>query len=148
MKKQTQIMVGVLVLMTLLTVSVAKGQSASQRLTAKIPFEFSVGEQTLPAGEYEITIVNPSSDQRILRVRSTRGTDSVMLQTHSVTSKTTQSAKLVFRALGDRHFLMQAWTGVDENGLETSKSKAEKKYRNEYTISQQRFETIALNRAR
>ena len=148
MKKQIQIMVGALTLMTLLTVSVAQAQSSSQRFTATIPFEFNAGDQTLPAGEYEIAIVNPSSDQRILRIRSARGTESVMLSTHAVTSKTTNSAKLVFRALGDRHFLMQAWTGVDQNGLEAARSKAEKAYRNDYTLAQQRMEVITMNSAR
>src|SRR5262245_16197486 len=148
MKKQTQIMVGVAVLITLVSVSVVKAQSASQRFTAEIPFEFSVGDQTLPAGEYEVAIVNPSSDQRTLRIRSTKGTESLMVLTHSVTSKTTNPAKLVFRALGDRHFLMQAWTGVDQNGLETSRSKAEKEYRNEFSLARQRMEVITMNRAR
>src|SRR4030095_6457936 len=97
MKKQTPIMVGVLVLTTLLSVSLAKAQSASQRFTANIFFEFSVGDETLAAGEYEVAIVNPSSDQQVLRIRSINGTESVMVTTHSVTSKTTTPAKCVFR---------------------------------------------------
>ena len=82
MKKQTQIKVGVVISMILLSVTVAHAQSANQRFTATIPFEFNVGEQTLPAGDYEIAIANPSSDQRVLRIRSTKGTQNVMLTTH------------------------------------------------------------------
>jgi hypothetical protein len=148
MKKQIQILVGVLALITLVTVSNAKGQSASQQFTATIPFAFNVGDETLPAGEYEVAIVNPSSDQRVLRIRSTKGTESVMLQTHLVTSKSTSKAKLVFRGYGDSHFLAQAWTGVDQNGLESSRSKAEKQYRDQYSLVQPRWESISMNRAR
>jgi len=146
MKKQTQVMVGALVLMILSTVSIANGQSASQRFTATIPFEFTVGDKTLPAGEYEIAIVNPSSDQRVLRMRSIEGTQSAIVHTHSVNSKSTTDAKLVFRGYGKRYFLGQAWSGVASDGLETSKSQAEKQYRNEYTPSLQRMEIVKLNR--
>ena len=148
MKKQTQIMVGALAAMILLTVSIANGQSASQRFTASIPFEFNVGEQTLPAGEYEITIVNPSSDQRVLRIRSSDGTKSVMVNTHGANSRGSNDARLVFRTYGKRYFLGQAWSGVAGGGLETARSQTEKRSRNEYTLSRQKLEIVKLMPAR
>jgi len=148
MKMQTQIKVGVVISMILLSVTVAHAQSANQRFTATIPFEFNVGEQTLPAGDYEIAIANPSSDQRVLRIRSTKGTQNVMLTTHMVSSESTNAAKLVFRGYGEHHFLAQAWTGVDQNGLETPKSKAEKRYSNEFPAAQRRMHAVSLNRSR
>jgi hypothetical protein len=148
MIKQTQFMVGALVATILFTVSIANGQSASQRFTATIPFEFNVGEQALPAGEYEIAIVNPSSDQRVLRIRSTTGTESAIVHTHSLNNQATNEAKLVFRAYGKRYFLGQAWSGAAGSGLETAKSQTEKRSRNEYTVAKQRLEIVKLVRAR
>jgi hypothetical protein len=148
MKKKTQLMVGALVAMILFTVSIANGQSASQRFTATIPFEFNVGEQTLPAGEYEIAIVNPSSDQRVVRIRSTKGTESAIVHTHPVNNEGRNDAKLVFRAYGKRYFLGQAWSGVAGSGLETAKSQTEKRSRTEYTLTKQRLEIVKLVRAR
>ena len=39
---------------------------AQTKVIATIPFAFNVGKITLPAGRYTITVLNPSSDRKIL----------------------------------------------------------------------------------
>ncbi|HKP83929.1 MAG TPA: hypothetical protein VJT69_18075 [Pyrinomonadaceae bacterium] len=39
----------------------------------KIPFTFNVGKTSLPAGKYTFTVLNPTSDRRILQYEATRG---------------------------------------------------------------------------
>ena len=147
MKIQSYTMVGALLVITLFGVATAKAQSANQRFTANIPFAFSVGNEKLPAGEYEVMIVNPSSDQRVLRIRSLHGTESAMLRTHAVMSSNSQvDAKLVFRGYGDSYFLAQAWTGFDNTGLEAPRSRSENATRNESVAIQQRTESVRLER--
>ena len=80
MKKQALTLIALMVLAGYLAPS-AKAQSLSSgKLVAIIPFAFSAGNQTLPAGEYIVRCVNPSSSQTILQISSKDGNNSVMLQ--------------------------------------------------------------------
>ncbi|HET7287670.1 MAG TPA: hypothetical protein VFI71_09375, partial [Pyrinomonadaceae bacterium] len=63
----TLLMIGVLVT---LSANAAHAQtSGAQRMVAKIPFAFSVGKTNLPAGKYTFTVVNPTSDRKVLQIR-------------------------------------------------------------------------------
>ena len=110
MKKQTLTMIALMVLVGSLTAS-AKAQSLSSgTLVANIPFKFSAGNQTMPAGEYIVRCVNPASDQTVLQIASKDGRNSVMLQMSATRGKAGETAKLVFHRYGDRYFFAQAWT--------------------------------------
>src|SRR5205807_5727854 len=105
----------------------AKAQtSASRQLIATIPFEFSVGDKAVPAGDYTVRQINPASDRAVLQLRRKDGSASAMVQTTSILGKTQESAKLVFHRYGDRYFFAQAWTTGDSQGLEVPKSRAER----------------------
>jgi hypothetical protein len=45
-------------------------------MKVKVPFQFSVGERSLPAGEYVISTVQP---ERTIRISSARGNNSAIL---------------------------------------------------------------------
>jgi hypothetical protein len=143
MKKQAYAMIGALVFVTLFAVSTATAQSASQQLIANIPFEFSAGNQTLPAGKYSVSIINPASDQRVMMIRDLEGRSTV-LQMHSVSGKAQDGAKLVFHRYGDRYFLAQAWSPADNTGMEASKSRAERAAESELASNTRKIETVAL----
>ena len=70
MKKQ--ILISLVLLVTSLGLA-ATAQTSEQQLRANVPFAFNVGRVSLPAGEYTITVVNPSSDRKGLRIRSNDG---------------------------------------------------------------------------
>jgi hypothetical protein len=126
MKRQFNLLMAISILIGAFTIS-AQAQSASaQKVVANIPFAFNVGNTNLPAGKYTITVLNPTSDRKILQIRSTNGRSSAMVQTNTVTGKTSDDAKLVFHRYGDRYFFAQAQMAGDATSLAAVKSNAER----------------------
>jgi hypothetical protein len=142
MTKRAYMLIGALVLTTMVAFSTAQAQSANQKLIANIPFEFSAGNQTLPAGHYQVTVVNPASDQKVLRLRGSNGR-TVMIQMHSVDGKARNSGRLVFHRYGDTFFLAQAWTPADTIGMEAPRSKTERA--NQLARAERTIETVSLS---
>src|SRR5688500_3266450 len=77
--------------------------SSARRVIANIPFAFSAGKTTLPAGRYTITVLNPSSDRKILQIRSLNGRSTAMVFTTGIIGNASDDAKLVFERDGDRY---------------------------------------------
>jgi len=146
MKRQVYTTIGALVLVTLVTISTAKAQSANQPMVANIPFAFSAGDRTLPAGKYGVSIANPASDQRVIKITNLETNETAMLQMHSKSGKADEGAKLVFNRYGERYFLAQAWTAADSIGMEASKSSAERAARKELAPNARQTEAVALKR--
>jgi len=96
---------------------------AQTKVIATIPFAFNVGKTTLPAGRYTITVLNPSSDRKILQIRSMNGRSSVVIMTTGITGHASDNAKLVFEHYGDRYVFAQAQLAGDETTLAAVKSK-------------------------
>jgi len=91
---------------------------------ANIPFDFVVGNQVLPAGEYLVT-AQGSANEAIL-IRSTDSKSAAMTATLSCTSANpSKDTKLVFHTVGGRYFLSQIWTQGYSQGRELRKSSAE-----------------------
>ena len=98
----------------------------TQRMRASIPFAFNVGDKSLPAGEYTIAVLNPTSARKVLQIRSTDGRLSAIVQTNERSVNTPEHAKLVFNRYGDRYFFAQAQMGGDSTTLAAVKSNAER----------------------
>ena len=131
------------VLICLFAVSSAKAQSTNRLvLHADIPFEFTVGKVTLPAGEYTVRNVSDSSD--ILQLRSADGQAGVLVQMNSIYGKADQSAKLIFSRYGNHHFFAQAWMPATRTGLEASKSGAQRAIERELATTGLKTEKVAL----
>ena len=127
MKKQAYMIIAVMALVTVAGLSTAKAQtSGNPQLVANIPFAFSVGEKSLPAGEYTVRCTNPDSPAKILQLRSKNGHDSALVQTNSVIGKIENNARLVFYRYGDQYFFAQAWLPADSIGMQTPRSRTEK----------------------
>jgi hypothetical protein len=105
----------------------AKAQTNSpQRLVANIPFAFKVGDRTLPAGHYTISVLNPSSDRKTLQVRSMDGRSTAIVLTNNASGKLSEQSKLVFDRYGDHYFFAQAQMAGDSTTLAAVRSKAER----------------------
>jgi hypothetical protein len=113
-------------------------------MIANIPFQFNVGDQTMPAGEYTVTQINPSSDRAVLQLRSKDGRSAAMIQMNEVIGKARESARLVFNCYGNQHYFAQAWTSADASGLEAPKAKAERSTQKELAALNVRVETVAV----
>jgi hypothetical protein len=144
MKKQ--IYIASLVLVALVAVSIqAQSSRNRQQLRFHATFAFNVGNTLLPAGEYRVSIVNPSSNRSILRFSSADGNSATMTQTIDVEGWASPQAKLSFRQYGDRYFLAQVWMAGEATGLATPTSKTEKALRQEMGNTKKNFSTVAIN---
>jgi hypothetical protein len=113
MKKQAYIFITAIVLATVAGLSTAYAQTAAPQLVVNIPFDFSVGEKTLPAGEYTVKCVNSDSSMKVLQFRSRDGHNSAMIRTSSINGSVQDNARLVFYRDRDQYFFAQAWMPAD-----------------------------------
>lgn len=145
MKKQLSMVVIMVALLTVAGLSTARAQSnINSELKVNIPFEFSVGNHTMPAGEYVVRCTNPASDMKVLQLRSSDGRATALVRTSSVIGKTLASAKLVFNRYGDQYFFAQAWMPADDTGMQASESKAEKRIARELAGVKRSRESVAI----
>ena len=125
MKRHLNPLVAILILVGALTVSTQAQTAGAQRVVANIPFAFNVGNTKLPAGKYSITVLNPSSDRKILQIRSTKGS-SATVQTTAESGNISDDAKLVFHRYGDRYFFAQVQMAGDSTSFAAVKSNTER----------------------
>jgi hypothetical protein len=96
-------------------------------LTAKVPFEFRIGDKTHAAGEYRVVEVGT----KILEMRNlNRKSGATMFLSNRVQARSNaspQNGKLVFHRYGPTYFLSQVWEGYGEDsGLQVIQSKSER----------------------
>ena len=104
-------------LVLLVTVSSAYAQTDRQTLVT-IPFNFTVGEKALPAGEYLIRRNRKDSDV-VWVIQNKESGEAALLLTRSVQSvKTQENAKFVFRKYDDLYFLSEFWAAGTSTGRE------------------------------
>jgi hypothetical protein len=122
MKNTVYRITGILALACLATIQVARAQ---EPVLASIPFQFTAGQATLPAGEYRVQKVRDGSS--VLMIRNTEGNGAIMVMTlpASVNAPQTQT-KLIFHRYGNHYFLAQVWTAGSARGRELPKSAKEK----------------------
>ena len=114
----------------LVTLSASASQAQTngpERVIAKIPFAFTVGKTSLPAGKYTFSVVNPASDRKVLQIRSVDGHANAMVLTNSVKGIVTENAKLVFERYDDQYFFTQAQMAGEETSFAALWSKSERK---------------------
>jgi len=144
MKKQISMLaVSVVVLVTMAAFATAQAQSTNQ-FTADIPFDFHVGGERFPAGEYTIRCLNPSSDVKVLKLRKTDGESSVMLHTNSIVGRINRNSKLVFNRYGNQYYFAQAWLSSERIGMQAIKSRQEKATAKEMARLSYKPEMVAL----
>jgi hypothetical protein len=85
------------------TVGLPSAARADGLVTAKIPFEFIVGDTRLPAGDY--TISETSSGPTVLLVESTDGTRVSFVSTIAATPTEGDAPDVEFQTVGKEHFL-------------------------------------------
>ena len=123
MKKYFYIPLAVVMLVGVLATNAQAQSSSSQRIVANIPFTFNVGKTSLPAGKYTFTVLNPTSDRRILQIRSNNGRSNAMILTSDVIGQVAENSKLVFECDGDRYYFAQAQIAGDSTSLAAPRSK-------------------------
>lgn len=118
---------GLLAVMIVAAGASAKAQSLNYRLTANIPFDFSVADKKLPAGKYWVSRAQQSQGDMIVQIRSTEGNANVLRLTIPVnTLHPMSSASLIFNRYGNEYFLSKVWPKGGSVGRELPKSHAER----------------------
>jgi hypothetical protein len=99
-------------------------QSGINNLKATVPFDFTVGGTTLPAGEYVIQTTPGSS---IVQIRDDRGhLKATVLGEVAPKPRDVNDSHLVFHSFGAKHYLSGTWNGAAWMGKELRKSAAER----------------------
>ena len=118
-------LLGAMLLVT--SVASAQGQSLANRITANIPFDFSVGEKKLPAGKYSISRVNQTIGDAVLSVLDDDGhAKTIRLSNPTQRLSPNSKATLVFHRYGDQYFLFQVWPAGATTGRQFPKSRSER----------------------
>jgi hypothetical protein len=122
MKKQSILLAGLLALSSLAATQVARAQES---MVVNIPFAFTAGNVTLPAGEYRVQKMEQNSAVLLIHCWDARLATFVV--TNPAQTKELQSqSKLVFNRYDNRYFLSQVWKAGSNRGRQLSKSPKEK----------------------
>ncbi len=140
MKRMTAI--AFFALATLVTAGSAVAQE--QAVKANVPFDFAVGNTTVPAGTYTISSAIPG-DSHVIMLRNHTGKVTIMA-TAFADGQQSQTGKLVFDKRGDQYFLREILCASVGMNLELPVSKAEKSVqRQEASLPRNDQVFIALN---
>lgn len=135
MRKQLFATLATLSILCALTIVSVQAQSRT-RIRAHIPFDFQVGEKTLPAGDYTVKRLSANA----LLVESASGEQSVIAQaSRSVESNVNakpSTEKMVFRQYGDQYFLAQVWMIRGNAGRAINMTDAERKAADNLKLAQ------------
>lgn len=115
-------------LVSLLTLLLVAGSAIAQTVHVRgdIPFNFAVGNKTLPAGTYDVGTIS-SGDSKTLLLQSRDGDASMMVNSNAAESfKPADKTKLVFNRYGNRYFLSQIWVNGETRGRQLPKTSREK----------------------
>ena len=105
----------------------AKAQSLEYRLSANIPFDFSVAGKKLPAGKYWINRAQQGNGDMVVQISSTDGHSNITRLTIPVVARNAMSkGSLVFHRYGDEYFLSEIWPAGGLTGRELRKTRAER----------------------
>ena len=122
MKKQSILLAGLLALLSMVATQVARAQ---ETMVVNIPFAFTAGNVTLPAGEYRVQKLEQNS--AVLLIHCWDAGASTMVITNAAQAKETQTeSKLVFNRYGNRYFLSQVWNAGSIRGRQLPISPREK----------------------
>ncbi|HEV7743366.1 MAG TPA: hypothetical protein VGO56_00080 [Pyrinomonadaceae bacterium] len=126
-------------LVLMLTIAIASSavsvnaQTPTNKVVAKVPFEFSVGYKSMPAGEYAVQTISSASNG--LLIQSTDGTISALrLSEETDRIKDKSQVRLVFHRYGEHYFLAEVWNGAN-TGRRLAKSQEESAIADEFTLT-------------
>jgi hypothetical protein len=119
MKKETR-MLGAIAAALLAAVSTASAQMVD--VVANVPFEFRVGNDTMPRAVYHISRATQGSGALMLR-SDHKGV--MVLTRQGAPYRRLENPKLVFHRIGDQYFLREVQL-VGSSALELPETKAER----------------------
>ena len=99
--------------LTVLFMAASAPAQVENRMTATVPFDFTVGNISLPAGQYEFLGVG----NNVVRIINADRHSVYTLPTTSVQMNGgTDKSTVRFATVDGRHLLVQLWNDLSENG--------------------------------
>ena len=126
MKRLLILAIAMMILVAAVATTAQAQGTNSMTMRARIPFAFHAGSKELPAGEYNLTVLNPSSDQKALQIRSADGRVSAIVRALVGNAGATEKSKVVFHRYGDTYFFAQAQVAGELTALTVIKSSVER----------------------
>jgi hypothetical protein len=115
---------GIIGLLVMLAALMPANAQSDLQVRVTIPFDFIVGNERLPAGDYFLR--RHTTAERVLMIRNEDEGRSLMFMAVSAESPVPRGqARLVFNRYEDQYFLHQIWT-TEVNHYEVPKSRAER----------------------
>jgi hypothetical protein len=96
----------------------------STYVTASVPFDFVVADQTYPAGDYAVKSISNTGVP--ILIRNSDKAEGLALSVACSSVKPSTTTKLVFHRMGGQYFLYQVWQEGNTIGREFRLSKTEK----------------------
>ena len=131
-------MLSLVSMFTLCAAAASANAQLSTPIRAKIPFDFSVGDKKLSAGEYTFSRLSGFSDNKVILVSGADASARVFQSTfaaHVLTPK--DKSTLVFHKYGDQYFLEQIWSGGEQAGSQVPESRSERTIERQLAQTQQ-----------
>jgi hypothetical protein len=105
----------------------AQAQTLQYKVTANIPFDFTITDKKLPAGKYSIVRAQNGNGDQVLQISSADGQQLLSRLTIPVIARdVVKQGVLVFRQYGDEYFLYEIWPAGGQTGRAFPKSRAER----------------------
>jgi hypothetical protein len=134
-------------LISLLSLLLVAGSAIAQtvHVRANIPFNFAVGNKTLPAGTYDVGSIDIHNGKTLL-LQAGDGSASMMVNSNAAENlNPADKTKLVFNQYGNRYFLSQIWVAGETRGHQLPKTSREKEMARDVAkdFTQRRVEIVA-----
>jgi hypothetical protein len=132
MRKQvaiTLVRISLLVVATIVVAGAsAKGQSLQGTLRVNIPFDFTVANKKLPAGEYLIQRAQQTTGDTMIQISSRDARSNIFRATIPVTIEAPmEKGTLLFHRYGENeYFLFQIWPAAATTGRSLIRSRSER----------------------
>jgi hypothetical protein len=110
-------------MLTVLGMSMAASAETMTVIKVNIPFEFTFGDQSFPAGDYSLT----QPEQHVLTLRNARGQSLDSVLTDGIDSPTPGIAtKVKFITVAGQHVLSEVWQNQETSGVRLAHVEARK----------------------
>jgi len=132
-----------------ITPSLLQGQPMDDRITVNLPYSVTVGEKTLPPGDYTIQRLPNNGGSRVLLFYSDNGMkyETLALPFAALDINTARETKLVLNHVGDDYYIHKIWVQGKDYGYELPMPKSLKARRTEQMakVTTVPAETVQVN---
>lgn len=116
---------GVIALFVLSSAAIPAISRSDVRVEASVPFDFFVGNERLPTGDYTIGAVRTALGALSIR-NNDEGTSLIALTQTARTLNPKEKTVLLFHRYNDAYFLYRIWVKGENAGYEVPKSRTER----------------------